>query len=130
MLRSQLTANSLGTFRLVVQDYLQPTNLATGKLADPVGRGLIVAPFFWWMPATLACWTCGEQLQGRRAPKYCPTFTPAGHQGVLYHTPETQVEARLEDCLTNVWPKIHKIHSISLKASSALSEPGTETALH
>ena len=39
-LRSQLTANKLGTFRLAIQDRLQPANEKRGTLADPVGRGL------------------------------------------------------------------------------------------
>ena len=38
-------------------------------------------------------------------------------QGVLYHTPETQVESHLEECLVNVWPKHRKIQRIKLEAT-------------
>ena len=38
-------------------------------------------------------------------------------RGVLYHTPETQVESHLERSITHVWPKLQKIQRIKLEAT-------------
>ena len=51
------------------------------------------------------------------------------HRGVLYHTPETQVESHLERSITNVWPKLQKIQRITLEANHNFARAsGTDMA--